>query len=341
MVVNAQQTDSHKPVRPAVPNWAAPVAIASLGVLALLGLVFLGGKQHFEPTRAPPPVAHSTLTTPQTSLGPRFDTVRVDAGGNAVIAGRAAPGDSVTITANGKTIGTVTADKSGSFAFVTSKPLPPGGENLALTSVGKSGQVLASARSVMVSVPRAPSEGALAVLTGGTNRPSRVLSGQGPKPGTLGLGSVDYDGSGNAEMAGTAKPGAIVSLFIANSSGGTTKLGTAIAHANGRWTMRTRHLPAQPGTFRLETTTLGGKILSSLKTAFAPRRVASVLPGDVVIVRGQNLWLIAHKLYGAGIDYTMIYRANEGSIHDPNLIYPGQRFTVPKPTVKAASATTG
>ncbi|MGC9268519.1 Ig-like domain-containing protein [Acidiphilium sp.] len=325
MAQDAQPSDREKPARPAVPQWAAPAAIGALGVVALLGLVFLGGKQHFEPTKpVTPPVP--TVARPAAPVGPRFDTVRVDAGGNAVIAGKATPGARVTITANGKPIGTITADRTGSFAFVTSTPLPPGGEQLALSEVSKSGETLASARGVTVSVPHAPNEGALAVLSGIGKTPSRVLTGQGPKPGTLGLGSVDYDGSGRAVIAGTAKPGAIVSLFI-----GDTRLGTAIAGSDGRWTMRTDHLPRKPGTFRLETTTLGGKVLDTMKTAFAPHQVTRLAPGHVVITRGQCLWLIARRLYGKGTDYSLIYRANEGSIQNPNLIYPGQRFTLPKP----------
>jgi nucleoid-associated protein YgaU len=325
MALDAQQTDQDKPSRPAMPGWVAPAAIAGLGVAALLGLVFLGGKQQFEPTKPIAPAAHTVLSTPATPSGPSFDTVRVDAGGNAVIAGHATPGDTVTITANGKTIGTAKADSSGSFAFVTSVPLPPGGQQLALSETSKDGQKLASARGVTVSVPNAPNEGALAVLSGTGQTPSQVLSGQGPKPGTLGLGSVDYDGSGKAVMAGTAKPGAAVSLFLGN-----TKLGTAIADAQGRWTMRTDHLPDKPGTFRLETTSKSGAIVDQIKTAFAPHKMGAVAPGQVVIARGQCLWLIARKLYGHGTDYALIYRANEASIHDPNLIYPGQRFTLPK-----------
>lgn len=331
MALNAQQTDHEKPGRSPLPGWVAPTAIAGLGALALLGLVFLGGKQHFEPTKPGPTLSPTTVAS-TAPPGPSFDTVRVDAGGNAVIAGHAVPGSTVTITANGKAIGTVKADSSGSFAFVTSTPLPAGGQELALSEAMPTGQVLASNRGVTVSVPEAPNEGALAVLTGTGKSPSQVLSGQGPQPGTLGLGSVDYDGSGKAVIAGTAKPGATVSLFL-----GTTKLGTVTADQAGRWTMRTDKLPAKPGTFRLETTSPTGSVLQSMQTAFAPHKIGKLAPGQIVITQGQCLWQIARKLYGKGTDYSLIYRANEGTIQNPNLIYPGQHFDLPKP----AAATPG
>ena len=44
---------------------------------------------------------------------------------------------------------------------------------------------------------------------------------------------------------------------------------------------------------------------------------------------GANLWRIALSRYGEGASYTLIYQANRAQIRDPNLIYPGQVFSVP------------
>ena len=49
----------------------------------------------------------------------------------------------------------------------------------------------------------------------------------------------------------------------------------------------------------------------------------------VVISRGDNLWRIARKIYGHGVRHTMIYQANKKQIRNPDLIYPGQVFTIP------------
>lgn len=314
------------------PTWLPGLAIGALGLLAVLGLVFLGGRRDFETTKSPAPVA----TAPVQKVGPvlpSFDTVRVDAGGNAVIAGRAAPGATVTITANGQKIGTATANSSGSFAFVTTHPLPPGGQQLALSTTTKSGQTLDSQRNVTISVPKAPNEGPLAVLSGNGQTPPQVLSGQGPEPGTLGIGSVDYDSNGHAMIAGTAKPGTEISLSLDG-----VHLGTAVAGSDGRWTLHTDHMPNKPGTFKLETLSKSGAITGSMQTAFAPRDVGAVEPGHVVVAQGECLWLIARRVYGRGIDYSLIYRANQASIRDPNLVYPGQRLALPhSPTAKTPS----
>lgn len=44
---------------------------------------------------------------------------------------------------------------------------------------------------------------------------------------------------------------------------------------------------------------------------------------------GDCLWNIAKKFYGDGSKYTVIYNTNKSKIKNPNLIYPGQVFTIP------------
>ena len=54
-------------------------------------------------------------------------------------------------------------------------------------------------------------------------------------------------------------------------------------------------------------------------------------PGESYTVQpGNNLWQISRRAYGAGTRYLIIYSANLGQIRDPERIYPGQVFRVPK-----------
>ena len=48
------------------------------------------------------------------------------------------------------------------------------------------------------------------------------------------------------------------------------------------------------------------------------------------VVKGDCLWNIAKKYYGAGAMYTRIYNENSGIIKNPSLIYPGQVLKIPK-----------
>lgn len=51
---------------------------------------------------------------------------------------------------------------------------------------------------------------------------------------------------------------------------------------------------------------------------------------SVIIRRGDTLWQIARRTYGAGVRYTTIYLANQQQIDNPDRIAPGQIFEVPE-----------
>lgn len=62
-----------------------------------------------------------------------------------------------------------------------------------------------------------------------------------------------------------------------------------------------------------------------------PRVDNTVTPKTYTVKSGDCLWNIAKELYGNGADYTKIYEANKDVIGgNPNLIYPGQTFTIPE-----------
>ena len=55
-----------------------------------------------------------------------------------------------------------------------------------------------------------------------------------------------------------------------------------------------------------------------------------VPPVSLITVQpGHTLWAISDARYGAGELYVVIYRANRDQIRNPDLIYPGQVFTLP------------
>ncbi|WP_298842688.1 LysM peptidoglycan-binding domain-containing protein [uncultured Roseobacter sp.] len=109
-------------------------------------------------------VASGLAEEPARAVLPSVDEVRVDAGGLMVIAGRAAPGETVRILIDGTEIATATADSQGSFAAVAT--LGPSDAARVLTlETGEGADVVASAADVIlapvavpVDVAEAPSE---------------------------------------------------------------------------------------------------------------------------------------------------------------------------------------
>jgi Transglycosylase SLT domain/LysM domain len=109
-----------------------------------------------------------------------------------------------------------------------------------------------------------------------------------------------------------------------------TRIAPAVAVAGAMFAMPYHAKPAPSGTTPVERVELD----SSVKPA-SPARIYVVQAGD-------TLWSIAQRLYGNPLMWSHIYYANQSQIHDPNEIYPGQNFTIPKtgPTTNATRATT-
>lgn len=282
------------------------------------------------PRLAAPAPDHAPAPPP-----PGFDVVRVSPQGEAVIAGRAAPGAEVTVHAGGDELGHARADANGEWVLTPDRRLPPGGQELTLTERDGNGTERRADGSVLLVVPGnapgAKTAPALALLAPSTEAP-RLL--QGPSPSgsgkaavRLGLDTVEYDPQGAIRFAGSAPPDAPVRVYIDNAPVGDVRAGP-----DGRWTL-TPARPVTPGLHRVRVDQLAGNGRVAVRLEFPFQRV--LLPegalgeGRVVVQPGQNLWRIARRAYGQGVRYTVIYQANRDQIRDPRLIYPGQAFAVP------------
>lgn len=74
-------------------------------------------------------------------LGPlSIDTIDYDAAGNAIFAGRAAPGSVVQLFANGAPLGRTSADERGRWQWEPPSPIPPGRYTLQIVQLGPDGR---------------------------------------------------------------------------------------------------------------------------------------------------------------------------------------------------------
>lgn len=325
---------------------------------------------------APPPVAPRPGTAPPPEAArprpaapkPTFDIVRVDPKGAAVMAGRAAPGSTVTILNGGKPIGTTTANARGEWVFLPGAALAAGSHSLGL-SASLSGERSDGEQVVVVAVERPPagpapaarSEPLVVLSTRGGDAPSRPLQvpdapataspapaapnaavatlSQGPaarstapalRPGAPPtVDAIDYGDKGQVRFSGRSDPGTTLRLYLDNKP-----IGEAVAGANQAW----QHTPpadVPPGNYelRVDRVTPDGRVSGRVSLPFQRSTVplAELSEGSVVVQPGNSLWRIARNEYGRGIRYTIIYRANRDNIRNPDRIYPGQVFTLPRP----------
>jgi nucleoid-associated protein YgaU len=285
------------------------------------------------------PVAPAAPAKAPDQVAPSFDTVRVERGGEAVIAGRAAPDSDVVAKLNGQVIASAKTTADGSFVMIPNKPLPEGAGTLTLET-STNGIIKVSEQTVAVAVkPLNQGESTVAVLS--PDAPTKITQAPAPANNMVSLDSIEYGAAGDVQFAGHAATNSAVRLYIDNTFLGETK-----SDADGKWAYSGgAAIVAGVYTLRLDQLAAGGDVTSRVETPFKREnasRVAEATPTapaaaeppapkttQVTIQPGDNLWVISRNLYGYGRQYTLLYEANKQLIKNPRLIYPGQVIVAP------------
>lgn len=163
---------------------------------------------------------------------------------------------------------------------------------------------------------------------GAPSRPATAEDEEGLVSRDLTLDAIDYDDSGQLALSGRAKPGAHVRIYLDNKP-----IGTTTAEPSGRWALAPDDKVAS-GIYRMRVDQIdpNGSVVARIETRFSRAEPLGDLPRDsiVFVQPGNSLWRIARRTYGDGFRYTVIYEANRQQIRDPDLIYPGQVFQLPR-----------
>jgi hypothetical protein len=298
------------------------------------------------PAETPAPAVAEAVAPPAAPIAPAealprvdpptFDIVRVNPQGGAVIAGRGPPLAEITISAGNQILAQTKADGFGEWVVVPDRALAPGPQDLGIEARLPDGRVIRSEQVVTLLVPGPEAdveERTVAVLQDrGGNAPPRVMQAPFAAPpgqvGELTLDAVQYDEAGNLVLSGKARLGGDVRIFVDGQP-----IGMAAADAAGLWQMAPdaavdigRH------DLRLEQINAEGQLVAQISLPFmraSPAETQQLAPGEMIVQPGTSLWRIARNTYGRGVMFTVIYLANADQIEDPDLIYPGQIFTLP------------
>src|SRR5690242_15777422 len=162
------------------PEHLRRITIAVIAVLAVVGVAVGFSFQYVRPSATggvrteiapaarpdpkwikPPQIAAAMAALPipprATRNTPAFDVVRVEPEGDAVIAGRSAPGAAVELMRGNEVLGRVVADKNGEFVIVPPR-LPSGSYEIALRAKRPDGSEATSERNAAVIVEPRPGE---------------------------------------------------------------------------------------------------------------------------------------------------------------------------------------
>jgi len=155
---------------------------------------------------------------------------------------------------------------------------------------------------------------------------------------SVALDTITYDPGGDVVLSGRAESRGFVRVYLDNEP-----VGTLPVNADGSWRSDLPQVDSGVYTLRIDEVAPSGEVVSRIESPFRredPEKVAEAMaeetatPGFAVATRtvqpGNTLWAFAEDRYGDGILYVEVYEANRDRIRDPDLIYPGQVFTLPR-----------
>ena len=273
-----------------------------------------------EVVKTPQPEADTDATRP-----PTFDIIRMDSAGSGLVAGRASPGSRVQILSGDSVVATVEASEGGEFVAFIQTPAADEGQVLSLAA---SEGVSAVTGNESVLILPSSEAGDEPTVVKATEEDVRIL-----QPSPLGrvdgvtLDSISYDQGGAVKLAGRAPRAQPIRIYVDDKPEAVTRSSEA-----GTWDARLETVDAGRYVLRVDALADDGRVESRAESPFQrvyPTAAQVAGPTQITVQPGNTLWVMARDKYGAGILYTQIFAANRDAIRDPDLIYPGQIFTLP------------
>jgi len=260
----------------------------------------------------------------QGATAPAFDVVRVEPTGDTVMAGRAAPGSKVKVTDNGRDLGTVETNQSGTWVMVLEEPLAPGDHELSLSTESQSGDTVNSDSVVVVAVPEPETQ--MAAAEPGSDSVAAQASGNSDGAEAAAQ-SEGQEASGGSEplVVLMSREGREASRVIQQALAEATKgvgqgrlilesidydeagqaviagraeaearlivyldnnpLGTATADSLGRWELvPTRVIPAGLHELRIDQVAEDGTVLARVESPFSRADPLAELPDRTFVI---------------------------------------------------------
>src|SRR6056297_95938 len=159
-----------------------------------------------------------------------------------------------------------------------------------------------------------------------TEAPPEVMS-------SVALDAITYSDQGNVVLSGRAQGDGFVRVYLDNQPVASSRIAP-----DGGWRSDLPQVDTGVYTLRVDEMDSDGTVMSRVETPFK-REDRTLVDGQektaqtaraVTVQPGNTLWEISRDRYGEGPMYVRIFEANRDRIRDPDLIYPGQIFTVPQ-----------
>ncbi|WP_162933112.1 LysM peptidoglycan-binding domain-containing protein [Roseovarius sp. EL26] len=278
-------------------------------------------------------------------LAPEISTFFLDPDGQGLLAGRAPAGWEVTVLLDGEPMATVQSGPSGEFAEFfeleassSSRVLslamtsPETGETfqsrdevivteLADTEVTQRDEIGVNNKTVLLA-----DETGVQVLQAPSVDAPEVMS-------NVALDSITYSDEGEVQLSGRALGEGFVRVYLDNAP-----VTLAPIEEGGNWQSELSEIDTGVYTLRVDELDTEGNVTSRVETPFKREDQDNIAEHSadgekiktITVQPGNTLWAISRAAYGDGYAYIRVFEANRDRIRNPDLIYPGQVFSVPE-----------
>ena len=279
----------------------------------------------------------------------KVDILRVDESGVTVIAGKTEAGTTVKAKIGTEVIGTVEPDEDGNFVIVGQISSSENARELKLLTRDEKKEDKTEGNEEITEPAWVVSSNSFFILPNlfkesddnnleekKVNTVSIVevkeddlLLKQDPYPISVEKVSLDrikYSSDGTAILFGRCRSDMAILVYLDNV------LHRKVQPANdGSWSLDLGVINPGVYTLRLDEVDGQGTVLSRIESPFkqeAKDLLDKLFAEAITVQPGNSLWRIARRIYGRGIMYMEIYKKNDHLIMDPDLIYPGQVFSL-------------
>ena len=264
-------------------------------------------------------------------VAPSFDLIRVSPDGSAVIAGRAEPGANVQVFSGTVPVAEAIASARGEFVVFLNAPSATA-EDIAIPAAPEGASLVVSQDDVVI-LPAAPDAADTnPVVVHRTPDAVQIVQPSGPAiPSNVSLDLVSYADTGAVQLAGRGQPGNVARVYADGQLAGETPIASG-----GNWQLEIADIAEGRYVLRVDELDASGAVTSRTESPFQREFPEANLPetftqgAKIIVQPGNTLWLMATEAYGNGGAYTQIFSANQEAIRDPDLIYPGQIFAIPR-----------
>jgi nucleoid-associated protein YgaU len=271
----------------------------------------------------------NTVSQQKNDFVVRIEAVEVE-GDRLFVAGVATKGNRVRILVDGTEVGAVDVNGEGRFLIETRQELSVGQHMIAAALENKSTKEIVLQAVVPFNRPEAQSAAAVAASDSEQNAANAV---EKPEMKT----EMASNAADSQKSEGTNKqdrPVISSSENTLDSKQGNADESMKAADEGSEVTMKN---DAANVKVKSETAMASSDTMTKDEPQTIVQDTLTPAASQSVIIRkGDTLWQIARRTYGAGVRYTTIYLANQEQIQNPDKIAPGQIFMVPEEALENA-----